>query len=78
MTRRPQPETTLDRRTATAILLEGRDDVLVVPGLGSATWDCAALGDNPTPFLALGRDGQRVDDRGSASRWRSPRAACWC
>ena len=57
MTRRAQPETTLDRRTAVAVLLEGRDDVLVVPGLGSATWDCAALGDNPLHFSLWGAMG---------------------
>ena len=57
MTRRAKPETTLDRRTATAVLLEGRNEVLVVPGLGSATWDCAALGDNPLHFSLWGAMG---------------------
>ena len=57
MTGRPQPETTLDRRTAVAVLLEGREDMLVVPGLGSATWDCAALGDNPLHFSLWGAMG---------------------
>ena len=57
MTRRAQPETSLDRRHDVAILLEGRDDVLVVPGLGSATWDCAALGDNPLHFSLWGAMG---------------------
>ena len=57
MTRRTQPDTTLDRRTAVAVLLEGREDVLVVPGLGSATWDCAALGDNPLHFSLWGAMG---------------------
>ena len=57
MTGRPQPETTLDRRTAVAVLVEGREDVLVVPGLGSPTWDCAALGDNPLHFSMWGAMG---------------------
>ena len=57
MTGRPLPETTLDRRTAVAVLLAGRDDVLVVPGLGSPTWDCAALGDNPLHFSLWGAMG---------------------
>ena len=35
----------LDRRAAMAALMEGRDDnLLVVPGLGSTTWDLAAAG----------------------------------
>ena len=57
MSGRPQPETTLDRRTGVAVLLEGREDVLVVPGLGSPTWDCAALGDNPLHFSMWGAMG---------------------
>jgi thiamine pyrophosphate-dependent acetolactate synthase large subunit-like protein len=37
----------LERRAAMAALLAGRgDDLLVVPGLGSTTWDLAALGEN--------------------------------
>ena len=58
MTGRAQPETSLDRRTAVAVCCSlGRDDVLVVPGLGSATWDCAALGDNPLHFSLWGAMG---------------------
>ena len=35
-------DTRLDRRTAIAALLRERDDdLLVVPGLGSTTWDLA-------------------------------------
>ena len=38
---------TLERRAAMATLLAERgDDLLVVPGLGSTTWDAAAVGDN--------------------------------
>ena len=57
MSGRAQPETSLDRRTAVALLLAGHDDMLVVPGLGSATWDCAALGDNPLHFSLWGAMG---------------------
>ena len=57
MTGRAQPETSLDRRAAVALLLAGRDEMLVVPGLGSATWDCAALGDNPLHFSLWGAMG---------------------
>ena len=57
MTARAQPETSLDRRRAVAILLEGHENLLVVPGLGSATWDCAALGDNPLHFSLWGAMG---------------------
>ena len=57
MNARAQPETSLDRRRVVAMLLEGRGDLLVVPGLGSATWDCAALGDNPLHFSLWGAMG---------------------
>jgi len=41
----------LDRRAAMATLLAGRpDDLLVVPGLGSTTYDLAATGDDPRNF----------------------------
>lgn len=36
----------LDRRAAVAALLEGRQDVLVVTGLGSASYDVMAAGDH--------------------------------
>ena len=57
MNARGQPETGLDRRRVVATLLEGRGDLLVIPGLGSATWDCAALGDNPLHFSLWGAMG---------------------
>jgi len=48
----------LDRRAAMAALLSERDDnLLVVPGLGSTTWDLAALGDNPRNFYLWGAMG---------------------
>lgn len=65
----------LDRREFTAALLSRRDGALVVPGLGSPTWDCFAAGDSddylyswggmglalPTALgVALARPGRRV------------------
>jgi thiamine pyrophosphate-dependent acetolactate synthase large subunit-like protein len=49
---------TLERRAAMAALLAKRDDdLLVVPGLGSTTWDLAAAGDNPRNFYLWGAMG---------------------
>jgi thiamine pyrophosphate-dependent acetolactate synthase large subunit-like protein len=48
----------LDRRAAMATLVAGRgDDLLVVPGLGSTTWDLAATGDDPRNFYMWGAMG---------------------
>jgi thiamine pyrophosphate-dependent acetolactate synthase large subunit-like protein len=48
----------LDRRAAMATLLADRgEDLLVVPGLGSTTWDLAALGDNDRDFYLWGAMG---------------------
>ena len=48
----------LDRRAAMAMLVAGRgDDLLVVPGLGSTTWDLAAAGDDPRNFYMWGAMG---------------------
>jgi thiamine pyrophosphate-dependent acetolactate synthase large subunit-like protein len=48
----------LQRRAAMATLLAGRgDDLLVVPGLGSTTWDLAALGDDDRNFYLWGAMG---------------------
>jgi hypothetical protein len=40
----------LDRRDFVKQLLADRGDLLVVPGLGSATYDVAAAGDHPLNF----------------------------
>jgi thiamine pyrophosphate-dependent acetolactate synthase large subunit-like protein len=49
---------TLERRAAMARLMEGRDDdLLVVPGLGSTTYDLAAAGDNDRNFYLWGAMG---------------------
>jgi thiamine pyrophosphate-dependent acetolactate synthase large subunit-like protein len=48
----------LDRRTVMAGLLANRpDDLLVVPGLGSTTWDLAAAGDDDRNFYLWGAMG---------------------
>ena len=49
---------TLDRRAAMPALVKDRDDdLLVVPGLGSTTWDLAAAGDDPRNFYLWGAMG---------------------
>lgn len=47
----------LDRREVVARLLADRRDLLVVSGLGSATYDCAAAGDDPRNFYLWGAMG---------------------
>jgi thiamine pyrophosphate-dependent acetolactate synthase large subunit-like protein len=47
----------LDRRLAMRILLDRRDDLLLVTGLGSTTWDAAAAGDDPRNFYLWGAMG---------------------
>jgi len=48
----------LERRDAMAALLAGRgDDLLLVPGLGSTTWDAMAAGDNDRNFYLWGAMG---------------------
>ena len=44
----------LDRRTFTAAVLGARDGALVVPGLGSPTWDCFAAGDSDDYLYSWG------------------------
>jgi thiamine pyrophosphate-dependent acetolactate synthase large subunit-like protein len=47
----------LDRREFVRALLRDRGDLLVVPGLGSATYDVAAAGDHPLNFYLWGAMG---------------------
>jgi thiamine pyrophosphate-dependent acetolactate synthase large subunit-like protein len=47
----------LDRREFVRRLLADRGDLLVVPGLGSATYDVAAAGDHPLNFYLWGAMG---------------------
>ena len=47
----------LDRRLAIRLLLEKRDELLLVTGLGSTTWDAASVGDDPRNFYLWGAMG---------------------
>lgn len=47
----------LDRRSVAALLLENRRELLVVTGLGSTTYDCAAVEDNARNFYLWGAMG---------------------
>jgi thiamine pyrophosphate-dependent acetolactate synthase large subunit-like protein len=47
----------LNRREVVASLLERRDGLLVVAGLGAAAWDCTAAGDHPLTFPLWGAMG---------------------
>jgi len=47
----------LHRREVVKALLEDRGGLLVVAGLGSAAWDCAAAGDHPLTFPLWGAMG---------------------
>ena len=47
----------LQRRAVVAHILAKRENSLVVAGLGSAAWDCAAFDSNPLDFLLWGAMG---------------------
>jgi thiamine pyrophosphate-dependent acetolactate synthase large subunit-like protein len=47
----------LDRRAAMRALLENRGDLVLVTGLGSTTWDAAAVGDDDRNFYLWGAMG---------------------
>ncbi|NQU70948.1 MAG: aldehyde dehydrogenase [Rhodospirillales bacterium] len=47
-------QATLGRRDVVSRILADREDALVITGLGSATWDTAAAGDNPLNFYLWG------------------------
>ena len=53
----PNLDRRLDRRSAMRILLENRGDLLLVTGLGSTTWDAAAVGDDDRNFYLWGAMG---------------------
>jgi phosphonopyruvate decarboxylase len=61
-----KPQTTppvsnkIQRRPFVARLLAARKGALVVPGLGSATWDCFAAGDSPEYLYSWGGMGLAV------------------
>ena len=50
----------IQRRAFVAELLKRRDGTLVVPGLGSPTWDCCAAGDSPEYLYSWGGMGLAV------------------
>ena len=50
-------QTRLDRRAAMRILLAERGELLLVTGLGSTTYDAAAVGDDPRNFYLWGAMG---------------------
>jgi thiamine pyrophosphate-dependent acetolactate synthase large subunit-like protein len=50
----------LQRRSAVARILADRGDILVVTGLGSPTYDCAAAGDHALNFYLWGAMGSAV------------------
>jgi thiamine pyrophosphate-dependent acetolactate synthase large subunit-like protein len=50
----------LQRRAAVARILAERGDTLVVTGLGSPTYDCAAAGDHPNNFYLWGAMGSAL------------------
>jgi thiamine pyrophosphate-dependent acetolactate synthase large subunit-like protein len=52
-----KPAAALARREVVQALLEDRGALLVVAGLGSAAWDCAAAGDHPLTFPMWGAMG---------------------
>ncbi len=53
-------QNTLRRRSAIARILADRGDTLVVTGLGSPTYDCAAVRDHPLNFYLWGAMGSAV------------------
>lgn len=59
----------LQRRAFVAELLKHRNGALIIPGLGSPTWDCFAAGDSPEYLYSWGAWALR-----SPLRWelRSP------
>ncbi len=50
----------LKRRQAVEVLLRERGEALLVSGLGSPSWDCAAAGDSPLNFYLWGAMGGAV------------------
>src|SRR5882757_6045291 len=55
-----QEQAKLMRRDVVAQILADRGDILVVTGLGSPTYDCAAAGDHPLNFYLWGAMGSAV------------------
>jgi thiamine pyrophosphate-dependent acetolactate synthase large subunit-like protein len=57
MSRTQGNDSRLDRREAMRVLLGNRGDMLVVTGLGSTTWDAAAVSDDERNFYLWGAMG---------------------
>ena len=53
-------QTELGRRDVVRAILAERGEALVVGGLGSPAWDCAAVDNNPLDFLLWGAMGNAV------------------
>ncbi len=51
------PNTSLHRRDVVGAIMAKRRDALVVAGLGSPAWDCAAVENNPLDFVLWGAMG---------------------
>ena len=66
----------LDRRTFTAALLGERNGALVVPGLGSPTWDCYAAGDSDDYLYSWGGMGLAVPTALGVALARPDRRVC--
>lgn len=56
----PAGSNKIQRRAFVADLLKRRDGALVVPGLGSPTWDCCSTGDSPEYLYSWGGMGLAV------------------
>jgi thiamine pyrophosphate-dependent acetolactate synthase large subunit-like protein len=54
------PSNRIQRRPFVADLLSRRNSALIVPGLGSPTWDCFAAGDSPEYLYSWGGMGLAV------------------
>ena len=66
----------LDRRTFTAAVLGERDGTLIVPGLGSPTWDCFAAGDSDDYLYSWGGMGLAVATALGVALARPDRRVC--
>lgn len=54
MSESPDASVSLDRREVVSQLLAGRGEALLITGLGSTTWDAAAVGDEEKNFYVWG------------------------
>lgn len=66
----------LDRRDFTAALLAKREGALVVPGLGSPTWDCFAAGDSDDYLYSWGGMGLALSTALGVAIARPNRRVC--